>query len=136
MFVKSDQIFNATLLLLWTDHPNVVVTEPHLRCNYRYNSARNPVTEQVVQLSPPQGDDELKGPFQSSYRSFGKIKEGRWSAFPKRRKEATVQETKLVVPPFLESEIDDSMTVNGLAPATRRLPVAEITATPVLQRGF
>ena len=63
----------------------------------------------------------MKGPFQSSYRSFGKIKEGRWRAFPKRRKEATVQETKLVVPPFLESEIDDSMTINGLASAVEAL---------------
>ena len=30
MIVKSDQTFNRTLLLLWTDYPNIVVTEPNL----------------------------------------------------------------------------------------------------------
>jgi len=41
--------------------------------------------------------------------------------FLKRRKEATVQEAKLIGPPFLESEIDNSMTVNGLASAVEAL---------------
>jgi len=77
-----------------------------------YGVARSPV---------PQRDDDLKGPFQSSYRSSGKIPEGSWIAFLKGRKEATVQKVKLVVPSLLESEIDDGVTVNGLASAVDAL---------------
>ncbi len=77
--------------------------------------------EPVLRLPVPQGEDELKGPLQSSYRSFGKIPERREIAFFKGREEATVQEAKLVVPPFLESEVNDSMTVYGLASAVQTL---------------
>ncbi len=63
----------------------------------------------------------MKGSLQSSDRSFCTIPEGREIVFPKGREEAAVQETKLLVPPLLESEIDDSMTVNGLASAVEAL---------------
>ena len=90
-------------------------------CNSRYSSLRNPVPDSVLPSLAPQGDDELEGPFQSSDRSFCTIPEGREIVFLKGREEATVQEAKLVVPPFLESEIDDSMTVNGLTSAVEAL---------------
>ena len=86
-----------------------------------YISGGHPVAAPVLRSSLPQGGDELKGPFQSSYCSSGQVPDGSWVAFPKSRKEATVQETKLVATPFLESEIDDSMTVNGLASAVEAL---------------
>ncbi len=97
------------------------VTTRVTSCNSRYSSLRNPVPDSVLPSLAPQGDDELEGLLQSSYRSFGKIPEGSWIAFLKGREEATVQEAKLVVPTLLESEIDDSMTVNGLASAVEAL---------------
>ena len=97
------------------------VTTRVTSCNSRFSSLRNPVPDSVLPSLAPQGDDELEGLLQSSYRSFGKIPEGSWIAFLKGREEATVQEAKLVVPPLLESEIDDSMTVNGLASAVEAL---------------
>ncbi len=97
------------------------VTTRVTSCNSRYSSLRNPVPDSVLPSLAPQGDDELEGPFQSSDRPFCTIPEGREIVFLKGRKEATIQEAKLVVPPFLESEIDDSMTVNGLASAVEAL---------------
>ncbi len=108
-------------LLLKIDQRNGVVTILIFSCNRRYISGGHPVAEPVLRSSPPQGDDELKGPFQSSCRSSGKIPEGSEIAFLKGREEATVQEAKLVVPPFLESEIDNGVTVNGLASAVDAL---------------
>ena len=97
------------------------VTTRVTSCNSRYSSLRNTVPDSVLPSLAPQGDDELEGLLQSSYRSFGKIPEGSWIAFLKGREEATVQEPKLVVPPILESEINNSMTVNGLASAVEAL---------------
>ncbi len=97
------------------------MTKQTFCCNGRYSSHRDPVPAPVSCSSAPQRDDELKGPFQSSYRSSGTISEGSCFGFLKGREEATVQEAKLVVPPFLESEVNDSMTVYGLASAVQTL---------------
>ncbi len=97
------------------------MTKQTFCCNGRYSSHRDPVPAPVSCSSAPQRDDELKGPFQSSYRSSGKIPEGSWFAFLKGREEATVQEAKLVVPSLLESEIDNGVTVNGFASAVDAL---------------
>ena len=98
----------------------------------RYGLLRNPVPELVSRSLGPQGEDELEGPFQASHRSSGKILGGSWIALPKGREEATVQEAKLVVPPLLESEINDSVTVNGFASAVDALKHPTFQETQLL----
>ncbi len=76
MITVSDRRVLRRALLLAIEHRNFSVTSLGSLCNARYRLLRNPVAATVSRSPPPQREDELKGPFQSSSRSSDEMPDG------------------------------------------------------------